>query len=420
MPSPVRPLADTRECFGVLDLGSSKTVCAIVRRLPQADAAGGMPFKVVGLGHQRSQGVKAGVIFDLDQVEAVIRAAVDQAERMAGITLTDVYVSVACGRLRSLTFSAKAEVERGIVGDNEMGRVAAGARAYAEREGRRLVHLARLGYRLDGGPSVPDPRGMAANLLAADLHAVVADEAPVRNLLLAIERCHLGTAGLIATPYAAPLAVTTLEERQLGVTVVDLGGGTATIAMFAEGHFVHADVLPVGGQHLTFDIARTLAMPLVEAERIKALYGTMVRARSDEHELISYPAAGGDDAEVRHTTKAELHDVLRPRIDSVLNLVREKVLESPMVRFAGSRLVLTGGASQLVGLGAYAADALRCPVRVARPQAVGGLPANVCGPAFAVALGMLAAVASNEVMPTEQRAADGGYMRRLGAWLREF
>ncbi len=424
MRSVARQIPAGSDTIGVLDLGSSKVACIIARQAPDTDVASDLGgLKILGIGHQRSHGVKAGVILDLDQAEAAIRAAVDQAERMAGITLSSVYVSIACGRLRSLNFAARAEVENGIVGDDEIARVLAGARAYAERDGRRLVHLARIGYRLDGGPGVREPRGMAASMLAADLHAVTADEGPVRNLLLAVERCHLATTGLVATPYAAALAVTTPQERRLGVTVVDIGGGTATIAMFAEDHFLHADVLPVGGNHMTFDIARTLSMPLVEAERIKALYGTMVRARSDEHETISYPAAGEDDGELRHTTKAELHALLRPRVDSILTLVRERIQAAPTARFAEARLVLTGGASQMVGLGAYAAELLACPVRVARPQPIGGLPPNACSPAFAVVVGMLHAAAAGDIQAAVEphgTAQAGGYLRRVGDWLQEF
>ena len=423
MLSGARHTVANRDLISVLDLGSSKVCCVIARRQPQVAGAPGGGLRVVGIGHQRSRGVKAGVIMNLDEAEDAIRAAVSQAERMAGVAVENVIVSIACGRLRSQTFTAKADVVHGHVGDDEIARVLSGGRAYAERDGRMLIHLTQFGYRLDGAAGVRDPRGMAARVLAGDLHAVTADDAPVRNLLLAIERCHLGVGGFIANPYAGGVAVTTQEERRLGVTVVDIGGGTASIAMFAEDHFVHADVLPVGSNHITFDIAGALSTPLAEAERIKALYGTMVRARSDEHEVVSYPVTGDDEGGVRHTTKAELHEILRPRVESILSLVLERIGNAPLARYAAGRLVLTGGGSQLVGLAAMAAEQSGCPVRVARPAAFGGLPPNVCSPAFAVVVGMLQVAAAGGVsvrMSGERGHAPASYLRRVGSWLKEF
>ncbi len=408
----------------VLDLGTSKVCCMIAQpdmaRQQDGPNAG---MRVIGIGHQRSRGLKAGVILDLDEAEAAIRAAVSQAERMAGLSVDDVYVSVACGRVRSQTFTAKAEIATGVVRPADTARVLAGGRSFAEREGRLLLQLTQIGFRIDGASGVRDPRGMAASVLTADLHAVTADEAPIRNVVLVIERCHLAVAGLIVAPYASALAVTTPEERRLGVTVVDVGAGTTTISMFAENHFVYADVLPIGGNHVTFDVARALSTPVAEAERIKALYGTMIRARSDDHELISYPVAGEDDGGVRHTTKSELHGVLNPRVDSILALVRERVHRTPLAGVAASRMVLTGGASQLVGLGEAAANLMGCPVRVARPVPLAGLAPHACSPAFAVVVGMLHAAVAGDAsvsFDSEHGGLPPGYLRRVGTWLKEF
>ena len=421
MRSVVRSGTSGRDPICVLDPGSSKIACLIAGLQP--GRAGESPsLRVGGIGHQRSRGLKAGVIMNLDEAEAAIRSAVGQAERMAGISVDSVYVGVSCGRLRSSTFAASAEVEGGFVKDDDIGRLLAGGKAYAERDGRVLVHMSQIGFRLDGAAGVRDPRGMAARALVGDLHAVTADDAPVRNLLLAIERCHLGISGFAATPYASALAVLTPEERRLGATVIDIGGGTATIAMFAEDHFIHVDALPVGGHHITFDIARELSAPVAEAERIKALYGTMVRARSDEHEVISYPAASEDEG-VRHTTKARLHEIVRPRVESMVQLVLERVRQAPLASAAVGRLVLTGGCSQLVGFGEFVANVSGYPVRVARPLSIGGLPPNVCNPAFSAAAGLLQVAASGDVatgMLGGRGIEPSGYLRRVGSWLKEF
>ena len=170
--------------------------------------------------------------------------------------------------------------------NDDLAKLMAAGESYAERDGRTLIHLNRLGCELDGAGGVKDPRGLSARRLSAALHAVTADEAPLRNLLVLIERCYAGCDGLVAAPYASALAVTTEEERQFGVTCIDFGAGTTSIALFADGLFAGTDVIPVGGQHLTYDIAKTLQTPLVEAERIKTLYGTLLNAQSDEHEVV--------------------------------------------------------------------------------------------------------------------------------------
>lgn len=417
---------------GVLDIGTSKIVCLIARVARTAPEPGartdarsqpGTPHAtVLGVGHQRSRGVKAGVITDLDEAEAAVRAAVGQAERMAGVTLDAVYVAVSCGRLRSRLFSANADVESGVVGQSDVARAMAGGRAFAERDGRTLVHLNRLGFRLDRISPVRDPRGMAARELSADLHAVTADEAPVRNLLMVVERCHLAVAGLIAAPYASALAASTADERRLGVTVIDLGAGAATMASFIDGQMVHADAVPVGGNHLTYDIARALQTPLAEAERIKSLYGTLIIAGSDEHDAFSYPLAGEEDGATNRATRAQLRAVIQPRVAGTMALIAERLARADMASVAAGGIVLTGGASQLVGLGDAAAAVFGRAVRVAGVSQVAGLPAGVSRPAFAVAAGMLASAGSSTRRATAWRAeseSGNGYLGRVGNWLRE-
>ncbi|MCB1505576.1 MAG: cell division protein FtsA [Hyphomicrobiaceae bacterium] len=413
------------EVLGLIDIGTSKIVCLIVAlepRGPSILAGMHMPFRVLGIGHQRSRGLKAGVITDLDQAEVAVRAAVDQAESMAGVTLQDVFVSVACGRLRSETFAANADVDGGIVADRQIARVLDGARAYAERDGRMLVHLNRVGYRLDGAPGGRDPRGLAASQITLDMHTVTADDAPVRNLMLLIDRCYLGVAGLIVSPFASALAATSVEERRLGVTVIDIGGGVTSIALFADGRFVHADTLPIGGNHATYDIARGLQTPLAEAERIKALYGTLSVAPSDGREAFSYPLAGEEPGAVAQITKAQLGEILRPRMASLVALVNERLEQCGLRSWVGDRVVLTGGASQLIGAGEFVANQLGRPVRVSGPDGAAALPGSIAVPAFSTVVGMVASAAAGEGLVAarqERNVLTGGYFGRVGAWLRE-
>lgn len=417
--------ASSGPVIGLVDIGTSKVACLIVAiesRGPSILPGMKMPFRVLGIGHQRSRGIKAGVITDLDEAEVAVRAAVDQAESMAGVTLDEVYVAISCGRLASETFAANADVDGGIVADAHIARVLDGARAYAERDGRMLVHMNRVGYRLDGAPGGRDPRGLAAHQITVDLHTVTADDAPVRNLMLLIDRCYLGVAGVVVTPYASALAATSFEERRLGVTVIDIGGGVTSMALFADGRFVHADTLPIGGNHLTFDIARALQTPLIEAERIKVLYGTLSVAPSDEREAFSYPLASEDEGAQLQTTKARLAEIVRPRMSSLIGLVGERLDRSGMRAWSGDRVVLTGGASQLVGAGEFAANLLGCPVRVSGPDAAAALPSGLAVPAFSTVVGLVASAAAGEGLVAarhDRSTLTQGYLGRVGQWLKE-
>ena len=410
-----------RGVIGVVDVGSSKTVCLIAAISP--GEAGPANIRIVGLGVQPARGTQAGIITDLDEAERCARAAIGKAERMAGVTLEGVHVSVGCGELKSQTFAANAEIESGVVEAGDIGRLMAGGRSFAERDGRRLVHMNTIGYRLDGNTGASDPRGMAARRVTADLHTVTAEEAPLRNLMVMIERCYLSISGVVASPYASALAVTTEEEQRQGVTCIDIGGGTTKIACFANGQFLHASVIPLGADLITYDIARALQTPLAEAERIKALYGSMIGAQSDEHETFSYALADEEDGGLYQATKAQLARVVAPRVEALLARVATQLDRSGMRPYACGRIVLTGGGSELVGIGPYAANIFGAPVRVGRPMAISGLPQNVSTPAFSTVAGLLRAstVSGAETMAYDvpKSAPPKSYLGRVGQWLME-
>ncbi len=407
--------------LGVLDIGSSKIACLIAETGRTPAEAGGVPrLRVLGAGYQQSQGVKAGVVVDLDRAEEAVRAAVGEAERMAGLTLDGVTVAVASGRLKSHRFRAKAVVETGVAREADVARVLDGGRAFAERHGRMLVHLERIGFSLDGAAGVRDPRGMATRMLAADLVAVTADEAPLRNLTMLVERCHLAVDGLVAAPVAAATAATTAEERRLGVVCLDIGGGATMISAYAGGQLVMVDAVPMGGNLVTYDIARALQTPLAEAERVKVLNARLVAAKSDVHEIFSYPLAGEDDGVLNQMSRAQLSAIVLPRMTSLIEHVSERLVRAGLSPAVAGRVVLTGGASQTVGLPELVARILDRPARAAATQQIAGLPDGVARPMMAVAAGL--AVMAPEVRSGAAAvgtASNDGYLRRVGAWLRE-
>jgi cell division protein FtsA len=283
----------------VLDMGTSKVCCLIARATAAPDWLGEQgpttQYQVIGIGHQRALGMKSGTVVNMDLAEQAIRSAVDQAELMAGVTVENVLLGVTCGRISSESFQASVAIESAGVRGQDIDRVLAAGRDYATREGRTLLHALATGCHLDGGTKISDPCGMIADRLQVDIHSVAADEAPLRNLMLCVERCHLEVAGLAAAPYASAIASLTPDEAKLGATCIDIGAGTTTIAVFADGEFILADALAMGGHLITLDLAHAFSTPLEDAERIKTLYASAYPTPSDEREVVALPMVGDDD-----------------------------------------------------------------------------------------------------------------------------
>jgi cell division protein FtsA len=407
----------TAGIMGLLDIGTAKTACLIVT--PEQGLHG---MRVLGAGLQPSRGLKAGTVIELDAVEHTVRGAVAAAERASGVTLREVFVSATCGRLKSSSFVANARIEGRVVTEADVERLMGAARTFAERDGRALLHMDCLAYRVDDTAGLHDPLGLAGRTLSADLVAVTADDAPLRNLQHVVERTYLSVAGLVPALLASGVAATTEEERQLGVISVDMGAGTTSLAMFAEGHLVAADVVPVGGNHITFDIARALSAPLLEAERIKQDYGTLAKAACDHHELISYTLAGEEAPALYQTTAGEVRNLVRARVRALFEHVAERIERTGLASQAPRRMVLTCGTSQLPGIGEVAAEHFSRPVRVASGVSMAGMPPGCGADAFSTAAGMAQVVMSSAVAGRGGRSREGlpdRYLQRVGQWLRE-
>ncbi|MBU2583285.1 MAG: cell division protein FtsA [Alphaproteobacteria bacterium] len=404
---------------GFLDIGSYKNSCLIV--VPdRARHRSPLGATIVGASCMRSRGIKSGVVSNLAEAERAVKACVSEAELMAGDTLETINVAFSCGRLESDSFRANAEIPSGVVSRGDIARCHRAGRSFAVREGRRLVHMNEMNYRLDGQTSTLTPLGMAARHLTASLHTVTADPAPLHNLEMLAARCFLKIGRLIVAPFASAIAAASPEERQLGITVIDIGGGTVKIAQFADGCFANTSVMPVGADHITGDIARRLQTPFAEAERIKALYGTLVSAQSDSHMTFSYPLAGHEDDGMHHSNKAHLAEIVSHRTAMIASLIRERLDRSEVAELVGDKVVLTGGGSDLVGMAEFMANHLGRSVRVARPSAQFALPQNLSGPGFSTVVGMVAAGISpaGATMRVEHgEAPPQGYLGRVGQWL---
>jgi cell division protein FtsA len=406
-----------------LDVGCSK-ICCFIARVDQ----GPLP-RVIGIGQQASRGVKGGVIADMAAVEAAILNAVHAAEQMAGQTVDRVMVNLSGGHPASSAIGVELAINGHEIGDGDLrrafdhGHESQGMNG-AAANGRELIHSIAIAYNIDGNRGVRDPRGMYGHHLGVDMHIVTAASGAVRNLTTCIERCHLDVTGYVVSPYASGLAALVEDEMELGVTVIDMGGGTTTIAVFYEGNVIFTDVVPVGGGHVTSDIARGLSTALGHAERMKTLYGHALATGTDESEMIDVPRVGEENQAGNHQVpRSLLVGIIQPRLEETLELVRSHLEASGFDKVAGRRAVLTGGACQLPGMTELAGLILDKQVRIGQPGRIAGLAEATAGPAFATCAGLLNyAVTAERTAPTVAPAETGepdGLIGRFGHWIRE-
>ncbi len=263
---------------------------------------------------------------------------------------------------------------------------------------------------------------MYGDRLGVTVHQISAAAGPLRNLRTVVNRCHLDIEAYVTSPYASGLACLVEDEKDLGVTCIDMGGGTTSFAVFLEGHLVHTDIIAVGGMHVTNDIARGLSTPLAQAERMKTLYGSVIPSPSDDREVLKVPVVGEDEDEsANQIPRSILVQIIRPRLEETFELVRSQLESSGFDKIAGRRVVLTGGASQMQGVRELASAILDKQVRMGRPLGLNGLAESTGGPAFATCTGLLRYAVLNAPAAGAKalrEAAPSGRFGRLGSWLR--
>ncbi|MEM1364488.1 MAG: cell division protein FtsA [Pseudomonadota bacterium] len=435
-PTPkVRAPAPSRsQIVSVLDVGTTK-VCCMIARLRPRDESEVLPdrthsIEVLGCYHLRSQGIKSGVIVDLEAAETVIRNAVDGAERMAGITVDSLIVNVSAGRLQSQTFNASVSLSGHAVEANDIARVLAAGGEQVMTADRATLHAMPIGHTLDGNTGIRDPRGMLGDELGIDMHVISADIAPMANLELVVNRAMLSVETMVATPYASGLSALVGDEAEIGCACIDMGGGTTTISIFHEGNLVYTDAIALGGGHVTTDLARGLGCAIDEAERLKVRHGSALPSASDDRDMINVPLLGMDDSEaITSIPRAHITRIVRPRVEETLETIRDRLSASGYAGLIGKRIVLTGGASQLNGVAEVGRRIIGRNVRLGRPMGVSKLPAAAKGPSFATAVGLLiypqVAGAEQAFRFQGRRAAaqrltgTTGTLARMGSWLKE-
>lgn len=404
--------------IAALDIGSTKICCLI------AQSAADGSIRVIGVGHHAAEGMRGGAVIDMDAAQTTILTAVTAAEELAGDRIREVFVNVSGGNLGSETYGVEIAISGREIADSDMRRALAQGNSIEQAPDRELLHCIPVGFSIDSTRGIRDPRGMFADTLGIDMHFVTARTATLRNLANCIERCHLDIEAAVAGPYASGLACLVEDEIDLGVTIVDMGGGTTSIAVFYDGEVIHTDSIPVGGQHVTSDIARGLATTIAHAERMKTLYGSAIPSPSDECEVIDVPLIGEENAtQANHVPRSLLNGIIRPRMEETFEMVRARLELAGVDRIAGRRLVLTGGASQLQGVRELATLILEKQVRMGRPMRINGLAEATSGPAFAASTGLLRFAAEKHAAARDTiqalSAGGGRGFGRIGQWIKE-
>ncbi|HPD82963.1 MAG: cell division protein FtsA [Alphaproteobacteria bacterium] len=409
--------------LAALDIGSHKNACFIGRVIDDEGA-----IEILGVGYQASQGIKNGAVIDINAADSAIRQTVHTAERMAaeamkGYPLRDVIVNVPGLQTKSHNISINIQIAGQVVTDNDIRRALVRAQDQVMSNDRELIHTIPVNCRIDGNEGIKDPTGMTGNNMDVDIHLVTGELGPLQNMAACVERSHLDIDSLCSAAYASGLSCLVEDEMDLGCTVIDMGAGITSFAIFQAGAMIHSGAIPIGGWHVTNDIARGLTCANNDAERLKTLYGSAMVTGSDESEYIDVPQLGETDRHApNHVPRSLLIGIIQPRLEEIFEMIRDRMEENGHGRGIGRRMVITGGASQLPGLRDLAQMILDKQVRLGRPIRLSGLPDAASGPAFSTAAGLLTYMASHShEMPGEIMASvdSGSLWERFRFWWKE-
>ncbi len=394
----MRKAAMQRGVIAVLDVGTSKIACLVLRfdgtdRFTGAEEmgskAGQSGFRVIGAATTRSRGVRFGEVDAMQETERAVRTVIQAAQKMADLRVDHVIACFAGARPRSYGLAGSIDLQENVVSENDVSHVLAACDVPEYGDGREVLHAQPVNFALDHRSGLIDPRGQIGNRLATDMHMLTVDATVVGNLLHCIRRCDLEIAGLASSAYVAGVSALVEDEQELGAACIDMGGGATGLSIFMKKHMIYSDAVRLGGDHVTADISQGLQVPTATAERIKTFYGGVVATGMDDRDMIEVGGDTGDWEHDRRTvSRAELIGIMRPRVEEILEEVRTRLDAAGFEHLPSQQIVLTGGGSQIPGLDGLATKILGQQVRLGRPMRVQGLPQAATGPAFAASVGL--------------------------------
>ncbi|ABQ28113.1 cell division protein FtsA [Geotalea uraniireducens] len=399
-----------------LDIGTTK-ICAIVGNLTEEG------IDIVGIGTSPSRGLRKGVVINIESTVASIRKAVEEAELMAGCEIKSVYAGIAGGHIKGFNSQGVIAIKNREVCSDDVKRVIDAAKAIAIPMDREVIHILPQEFIIDDQDGIREPLGMSGVRLEAKVHIVTGAVASAQNIIKSCNRAGLDVADIVLEQLASSEAVLSADEKELGVALVDVGGGTTDIAIFVDGAIKHTSVLSLGGNHLTNDIAVGLRTPMAEAEKIKQKYGCCMASLVGKDETIEVPSVGG--RKPRILSRQLLSEILEPRVEEIFTLVNREIVKSGLEDLIASGVVITGGSTILEGMPELAEQVFNLPVRRGLPQRIGGLVDVVNSPAYATGVGLVVYGSKNvgvHEFPSAQ-SEDNIFRkvsRRMKEWFGEF
>jgi cell division protein FtsA len=372
---------DNRNLIVGLDIGTSKVVAVVAELMPDGR------LEVIGMGNHESKGLKKGVVVNIESTVNAIQRALEEAELMAGVRIQRVFTGIAGSHIKSFNGNGMVPIKDKEVSSLDVNRVIETARAMPIPTDQQVLHILTQEFIVDGQDGIKEPLGMSGVRLEVKVHIVTGAVSAAQNIVKCVRRCGLEVSDLILQPLASSLAVLSEDEKELGVCLVDIGGGTTDLAIFREGAIRHTAVLPIAGDQITSDIAMALRTPTPEAEEIKIRFGCALRQLADPHEMVEVPGLG--DRGPRQLSRQTLAEVIEPRVEELYSLVRDELQRSGYLELLSSGIVLTGGSSTMLGMVELGEEIFHMPVRLGVPRYQGGLAHVVRNPRYATVVGLL-------------------------------
>ncbi|MBI1821077.1 MAG: cell division protein FtsA [Nitrospirae bacterium] len=394
-----------------LDIGTTKT-CAIV-----ADVVDHQKVNIIGIGTHPSNGIRKGVIVNIESTVESIRKAVEEAELMAGVQINSVYAGIAGSHIKGFNSKGVIAVKEEEVLQSDIKRVIGAAKAVAIPQDREILHILPQTFTVDDQDGIKDPLGMSGVRLEAAVHIITGAVASSQNIVKSIQRAGLETIELILQPMASSESVLFPEEKELGVTLIDIGGGTTDVAIFKNGSIWHTAVIPIGGNHLTNDIAVGLRTPLAEAEKIKIRYGYALKKQDNHEETIEVPSVGG--RAPRILSRNYLSEIIESRSVEIFQLVSQEIKKNGKNEISASGVVITGGSALMEGMVEVAERVLDLPVRVGYPIHVGGVADVVRSPMYATGVGLILYAVRTRERPEQHAPQNGNLILKMKEWFKE-
>ena len=364
-----------------LDIGTSKVVAVVAEATQEGD------IEVVGLGSQPSRGLRNGVVVDIESTTQAIKKSIQEAESMAGCHISSCYVGISGSHIRGLNSEGVVPIRDGEVKYGDVDRVIETAQAMAIPADQKLLHVLPRDYIIDKQDGIKEPLGMAGARLEAKVHLVTCSENSSQNIHKCVSACGLDIEAFVLEPLASSYSVLTNDERELGVSLLDIGCGTTDIAVFTDGSISYTDVIPIAGDHVTHDIAEALRTPPTQAEDIKQRYGCAVSSLTQAAEMMMVPGMGGRPE--RELSRQSLADVLERRYVEIFSMAQQKLSLSGFESLIPAGVVLTGGASKVEGAIELAEEVFHAPVRLGSPNTIGGFTEVIHNPVYATSIGLL-------------------------------